>query len=186
MIFFQKPREYLPWSTKTLLDVFEKLMHKFPTFKSKFIMKFQKYIDPNSPDRNSNPSVYFKFGLGNVPEPDEILKRFQAIIDASNMLRDEARSLIWHLEMYADEMFLNEKALIQKVNGYLADLEELIEQHKQETDPLANANIVVKFRSKETEAIKCIEAIKAIRKWEIQINKRLSKSPLPKKIFHIG
>ncbi|KAH9386047.1 uncharacterized protein NEMAJ01_0943 [Nematocida major] len=188
------PDDFIPQRRKvpgmehpdSVLDVLEKLLHNFPVLKSKFIMKFQKYINPSSPDGASNPSTYFKLGIGNVPEPDEILKRFQSIIDASSMLKEESRSLIWHLETYADQMFLNEKALIQKANGYLTDMEELIEQHKAETDSLASANIVVKFKSKEKEALKCIKAIKHIRNWEMQINLRLSRSSLPKKMMHIG
>lgn len=167
----------------SFLDVFDKLMHKFPSFKSKFVMRFQKYINPNSPDRTSNPLVYFKSGIGNVPEPDEILERFQAIIDASNMLKEESRSLIWRLRMYAEHMLISEKVLIQKSNGYISDLEELLEQHRIETDPLAKANIVVKFRYKEKEAIKCIEAINSIRKWESEINRRISQTAIHKSIL---
>lgn len=185
------PEDYIPRKKSapamenedSFLDVFDKLMHKFPSFKSKFVMRFQKYANPNSPDRTSNPLVYFKTGIGNVPEPDDILGRFQAIIDASNMLKEESRSLIWKLRMYAEHMVISEKVLIQKSNGYISDLEELLEQHKMEADPLAKANIVVKFRYKEKEAIKCIEAINSIRKWESEINKRISQTSIHKSIM---
>ncbi|KAI5191233.1 hypothetical protein NEMIN01_1441 [Nematocida minor] len=168
----------------SFLDVFERIMHRFPSFKSRFVMRFQKYMDAGNPDNTSNPSVYFKLGPGNVPEPNDILKRFQALANASSMLKEEFRSLIWQLEMYADKMFLSEKALIQKANGYISDLEDLFNQNKVETDPLVSANIVVRFRQKEQEAMKFIEAIRSVRKWETEINSKLSHWTSHKNILH--
>ncbi|KAI5161496.1 hypothetical protein NEAUS03_1623 [Nematocida ausubeli] len=163
----------------SFLQVFEKLMQTFPSFKSKVYMRLHKYIDPNGSEMSSNPSTYFKTGMNSVPEPDEIVQRFQSIANAANMLKQERRSLIGKVERYVDQMYLDEKELLRMAEGYVSDMRDLVKQHAAETDPLVESSIVVKFKAKEKIIVKSIAAINRIRRWEVQIEKSLN-SPLLK------
>ncbi|OAG30310.1 hypothetical protein NEIG_00473 [Nematocida sp. ERTm5] len=169
----------------SFLQVFEKLMHNFPSFKSKVFLRLHKFIDPDSPDATSNPATYFRLNANNIPEPDEVVKKFQSIQDATNMIKQDTRTLIAQIQRSVDQMFLNEKEILRTIDGLMSDANEIIDQYQSESDPLIQASLVVKFKAKEKQLIKSIKAIGRIRNWERKINKRLAASRLSRKILRI-
>lgn len=166
-----EPRENKLEHADAFLSVIEKMIKKYPNFKSRMYMMMKRTLDPAARMFSSNPST--DFGDGSMISPMHIYMNFKSILDADEMLREDMKKLVRQTQMELDMVKIKKKTWFNTMDDLAADLKHLDERKHASADGIALADIDVQLATKKSQLKACIEMFDNAEAKEKELNKLL-------------
>lgn len=156
---------------ESFLAVIEKMVHKYPVFKSKMYMMMKKNLDSDSSPSFSNPETSFS---AFPPDPHEIYSKFKAIIDADQMLKEDMQGVLRNVQNVTEMLKIKKKNWLNSIKDLERDLLALRKQKSRAKDEISSTEIDTRFAQKYRKILKYLHAYEQGEKWEKELSSLLS------------
>ncbi|KAI5188411.1 hypothetical protein NECID01_0042 [Nematocida sp. AWRm77] len=154
------------------LSVIDKMISKFPNFKSRMYMLMKKRLDPSSQLFSSNPSTLLGDGAP-VPSPVSIYMEFKSIMDADQMLKEDMKKLVRKTQRLIDLQKIYKKNLFENIVDLERDITDLVNRKKRSTDSLSANDISATLARRYEQVNTYLKSYNHAEEWDKDLNHRL-------------